>query len=227
MNHPIIVNLNSNAKIQYHFENIHDRTPSAVAHVQQVHSARVIQLTSSAQIISAEEADGILSDLSNYPIGVKTADCIPILGAALIPGSPRAIITALHAGRKGVLSRIASTCLDQAKTHWGTSAHDWSFWIGPAICGEHYELPNEIVELFFTTLPHLPQDSLRKACYPCGKTGFQGINLREVLRLDLLSLGVQESNISLSSDCTIEGPYHSYRRDKTKLRQWSWIEVVS
>jgi YfiH family protein len=83
------------------------------------------------------EVDAAVTTLSDRPLVVQVADCVPVLLAG-----PRAI-GAAHAGRRGVHAGVVQTAVS-AMAAAGDAPSALSAAIGPAIGGCCYEVPAEI-----------------------------------------------------------------------------------
>jgi polyphenol oxidase len=111
--------------------------------VKQVHGNKILEVTSNnINYQTNVEADGLLVKYQNFKskkqlpaIAIKTADCLPILvigkhGYAL-----------LHAGWKGIQQEIINQPIIQSIT-------PITFFIGPHICSECYEVSPEFINEF-------------------------------------------------------------------------------
>ncbi len=99
-------------------ENLHlfgqalDIPPESIISRHQVHSARVVYADKSMCgegyfKDTTEECDGYVTDVPGIALGVKTADCVPILFCDFDAG----VIGAVHAGWRGTASGIAAECV--------------------------------------------------------------------------------------------------------------------
>lgn len=79
------------------------------------------------------EADVVLG--TDRAVGVLVADCVPVLLAA--PG----IVAAVHAGRRGLLAGVVQAALQAIARRGAPATHAA---IGPAICGNCYEVPEAL-----------------------------------------------------------------------------------
>ena len=73
-----------------------------VVQVKQVHGARAV-LASEA---TGQEADAVVGRAGGVAVGVRVADCVPVLVVDEVSGG----VAAIHAGWRGTLARIAGTC---------------------------------------------------------------------------------------------------------------------
>ncbi len=112
-----------------------------LATMQQVHSNKVATITSSIE--DAEGVDGIVTKQTNLALGVKTADCAPVL----FHDDKNHIIGACHAGWRGAFSGIISNTIS-AMIELGADASEISAMVGPCIAQKSYEVDSN----FFKTL---------------------------------------------------------------------------
>lgn len=90
------------------------------------------------------EGDALITGEAHTLIGVKTADCLPILIA-----DPKSKVTAVvHAGWRGTLQRIAEKTVGDLKEKFGVKPKDLVAALGPSACGECYEVGPEVVDAF-------------------------------------------------------------------------------
>lgn len=90
------------------------------------------------------ETDALVTGDRRLPIGVLTADCLPVLLVA--PG--KRAVAAIHAGWRGVHQHIINHALDKMSAHFGAEAHDLTVVLGPAIRACCYEVGEEFQERF-------------------------------------------------------------------------------
>lgn len=89
------------------------------------------------------EADGQVSAHSGIALGVFAADCLPVLMADPQTG----VIAAAHAGRKGLMSGIINSTVEMMERK-GADPSRIIATLGPAICGDCYEVGSEIADEF-------------------------------------------------------------------------------
>lgn len=125
--------------------------------VKQVHGTQLIELDARFEIpqeagpVCIGEADGIIVHQSPLDdecsgrtggagmtaIGVKTADCMPIL----ISGSTSSAV--VHAGWRGLAAGVVERALALMRADAAEPVH---LLVGPCAGGEHYEVGKEVVE---------------------------------------------------------------------------------
>lgn len=108
-----------------------------------------------------EGVDGLLTDLPNLALGVKTADCMPIF---VVDPSKRTV-GLFHAGWKGVEAGMPKAAVEAFTAH-GSNQRDLLVAIGPSIRSCHYRrsLQDEAVEQLLTA--GVPREHI-DATAPC------------------------------------------------------------
>lgn len=146
-------------------------------------------------------ADAVVTRSKNTVIGVRTADCVPLL---LYDVSKRAIAS-VHAGWKGTAKGITIKTVNIFVREFGSSFNDIKIMIGPSIRGCCYEVGKEVrSELMRTKGVTIPDDALLNP---------RCVDLPRLNIMQALSLGVPERNIWDAKECTRCQPekFFSYR----------------
>lgn len=110
----------------------------STAYLHQVHSATVVHAEGLEWGQRGPEqppaADGMISYGGTTPLAIMVADCLPVV---FVSDHDTAVA---HAGRVGLAAGILENTVDRLG---GDAAHITA-WIGPAICGRCYEVPEEM-----------------------------------------------------------------------------------
>lgn len=165
--------------------------------VSQVHGNHVLETNKSFKN-NNQEADGLYCLTHEFtPMAIKTADCLPICvcgekGVAL-----------LHAGWRGVASNIFS--LENLK-----AIVPFYFFIGPAIAIENYEVQPDFKE-HFSALDHCFTKRGQRIYFDL-KGAAESLILHQ-----FPSAQIEKSPMDTYSTPEL----HSFRLDKTKLRNWN------
>lgn len=191
--------------------------------LHQIHQCGVVE-ASDAVI----EADGLWTTSPGVRIGVRVADCVPILLAGLLPAA-RPWVAALHAGWRGATGHGDATpgsggILRRAIARYcslGGMPKDLVWALGPAILACHFEVGAEVIEA--ARLDPAWQDGLRSL----GPAGRPHLDLHGFLRAQALDLGLDPQRDGSVPICTVCRPdlLFSYRRGEVSDRQWGWIEI--
>ena len=152
------------------------------------------------------EADIIISDDPFVAIGVRVADCAPIL----LVDRARQAVGAIHAGWRGAAAGAAAAGIRAMQAAFGTSPADVVAAIGPCLGGCCGEMGPEVVELFRAT-GHTDVDRW----FMTGSTARPYLDLELANRDQLRAAGVPAHHIYASGLCTKTHhvALHSYRAD--------------
>lgn len=182
----------------------------------QVHGCRVVSASDAVQ-----EGDGVWTTKPGLRIGVRVADCVPILLAGFVVGEPW--IAALHAGWRGAVAGILRSGIELFRAQGGElSSLVWSF--GPCIQLCHFEVGGEVIEV-------ARQDSAwYEGLVSYDSTGTAGkphLDLHGLLRAQALDMGLNPANEGSVPICTVcnSDLLWSYRRGDLSERQWGWISI--
>lgn len=181
--------------------------------LRQIHSALIVEATEQTGYIG--EGDALITRRPGLLIGVRTADCVPIL----LVDSKKRVVAAVHAGWRGSAKQIVVSSITELQSRYGTSPSDLFAAIGPAIGPCCYEVGPDVARQFVTWWPEL-QETLTP----------QKIDLPETNRRQLMTAGVPEAQIDCGAPCTACTPsfLHSYRRDKEAAgRMIAAIGIIS
>lgn len=182
---------------------------------RQTHTANVA-VVEDGPIGIFPETDALITRRTDIAVGIRTADCVPIV---LNAGDIHAI-AAVHAGWKGTIARIAEVTVNRLIAMGADPAKIYAA-MGPCICGKCYEVSRELAETF-------------------AKAGFAEsiqdlddahaiLNLPDVNRRILEQSGLKPENIALPTACTKETPiYPSWRRSPgTSDRLITLLRIVN
>ena len=91
-----------------------------------------------------EGYDAFICALPGVAVGVRTADCVPVL----IYDPVRRVVAAVHAGWKGTVLKIVEKAIAQMESGFGCRPGDLRAVIGPAIGPDSFQVGPEVVEKF-------------------------------------------------------------------------------
>jgi YfiH family protein len=152
------------------------------------------------------EADAIVSGDPDYPVGIVTADCVPVLACT----SGGRFVVAIHAGWRGLAAGVVERGVRALTERSGTDLPVTAV-VGPCIGPCCYEVDEPVLSALrprFST-------ELDAALEP-SKPGHWMLDLGRLVELDLARAGVPASSRACIPDaCTFCNPqrFHSYRRD--------------
>jgi YfiH family protein len=153
-----------------------------------------------------ERCDALATNLKGVLLGVKTADCVPII----IGDAKSGACAAVHAGWRGTLAEIVKGALATLRKEFDTDPRDVRAALGPAALGCCYEVGAEVVEPFRAKFSDA--DSLFKPT----TAGHALVDLHEANRRQLVESGVAAERIHALPLCTMCRPdlFFSYRQDR-------------
>lgn len=162
--------------------------------------------------------DGLWTSTPGEGIGVRVADCAPILLAGLAADEPW--VAALHAGWRGAVGGILRRGVAMFERAGGDPAGlAWA--LGPAIRRCHFEVGAEVIET-----------ARRDAawCEDLANAGALGkfqFDLHGFLRAQALDLGLDPAKDGSILRCTRCEPdtFFSYRGGDIEGRQWGWVRI--
>lgn len=180
-----------------------------IATVKQIHSADVID----AAGVTGERgsADALVSGAPGLALGIRTADCLPIL---LADPEHRAV-AAVHAGWRGTAAGIVEQTISRLQELYGTNPDQLRAAIGPGIGKCCFEVGPEVAHQFSRWHPELAETQTRHQ-----------LDLVDINHRQLERAGVKSENISGSGLCTMDRTdiLYSFRREKEKAgRNLTWI----
>jgi YfiH family protein len=155
--------------------------------------------------VQAPVADALITANPEIALVVMVADCIPLLLRS------ENLVAAVHVGRAGLMNSIALKTVAMM-TALGAKQIEGS--IGPAICGNCYEVPQELQDEVIAIHP-LARSKTR--------TGTPALDLPKALIAALAEVDVP---VGISAGCTLEDEnYFSYRRNQITGRQAGVIKL--
>jgi polyphenol oxidase len=151
----------------------------------QVHGTRAVVVDRRDVVsVAKEEADALIATEANSAVGVRIADCVPIL----LADSKTGAVAAVHAGWRGLVAGVIESALD-------AHAFDLAA-IGPCIGVCCFEIGEDVARKL---APHVK--------------GTHG-DLRAAARARLVARNMQNAHIDDVAGCTMcDETFHSHRRD--------------
>ena len=151
--------------------------------------------------------DALTTRAARILLGVKTADCVPVIVSDARTGA----CAAIHAGWRGTLAEIIPRTLERMKIEYGTRAEDVRAAIGPAALGCCYEVGGEVIEAFSRKFPDA------EALLTRTREHHARIDLQRANREQLIRANVAAARIHAAPLCTMcrTDLFFSYRREKS------------
>jgi polyphenol oxidase len=150
-------------------------------------------------------ADALLTQMPGKPIGIFTADCLPIL----IYDPRLKVIGAIHAGRMGSAQSIILKVVREMSRKYGSRPAELVAGIGPAIGGCCYEVGENCIQPFKELFPD------EKSLFRPSLTGNYFLDLVAVNKVGGEKAGLLPENIFSMNLCTFcsTRDLFSYRRE--------------
>jgi YfiH family protein len=158
------------------------------------------------------EYDAMITDAPDMILGIKTADCIPIL----IVDRKKKVVAAIHAGRQGTSLHITKKVLRKMEEKFNCLPGELLISLGPSIGPCCYEID----EKFFR--PEWEPFSAPK------ESGRWMVDLSEINIAQMKEEGIKENQISridLCTSCHCD-LFFSYRKEGQTGRQLSFIGIT-
>lgn len=173
------------------------------AFATQVHGDRIINVAANASY-NQGSADALITGLKNQPVGVFSADCLPLLIFN------QDSCAAVHAGWRGTRLDIARKTVETFSHKYGQPADLLTACIGPCIGQCCLEMGDEVYEEFVTADSEYAQFFERREKWH--------LNLRGLNRFQLLRAGVRSEKIIDKEDCTFckKKEFFSFRRQRQR-----------
>lgn len=184
--------------------------PDRLVWMEQVHG-RNAEIVEGPRAEAVEATDAIVTAEPNLALVALCADCVPVLLADPEAG----VVGAVHAGRVGARVGVVPAALD-AMEKAGASTDRIEVLLGPAVCGECYEVP---AAMQADVEAHLPGSATKT------RKGTPGLDIRAGLWQQLADAGV--AKIGIDPRCTVEDKtLFSHRREGTtgRLAALTWLD---
>jgi hypothetical protein len=179
--------------------------------LHQIHSdvVRIFDAPPSKQC----KGDALATSRKGLLLGVRTADCSPVL----VVDPKKRVVAAIHAGWRGTLARIVAKTIGQMQMEFGSEPKDLLAAIGPTIGGCCYEVGTEVAVDFSAKFSNASEffDELRTGDEPnplqwlnMMPPGHQPppkkvlLDLKKANKAQLVEAGLREKNIFVSVLCT-------------------------
>lgn len=196
--------------------------PSCVGTLRQRHSATVLEWEEADAVPGGEgkrEGDALWTAVRGTGVGVRTADCVPVL--IVLPQVP--MCAAVHAGWRGLAAGVVGETVRQLRGHFGfATTRGLVASAGPSARGCCYEIGREVADLL------RPLPGGERFLSKQRSSGKWKADLTSLALEGLAAAGVPPENLEATGPCTICSPlFHSYRREKSLTgRQLSFIYIT-
>lgn len=179
--------------------------PARLYEVHQVHGRAVetVDATVLPATYRAREADALVSCTPGCAVGIRVADCVPILLADPKSGA----VSAVHAGWRGMVDGVVEAAVATLAQRAATPRSALVAAVFPCIGAEAFEVGDDVAEAIVRAVasPTVRRDDAGRA----------RIDLALAARLQLARAGLVASAIDHVAGCTFTEPqrFFSHRRD--------------
>lgn len=175
--------------------------------VHQVHGRDVhrVRAADDAVQLRTVSGDGLVGE-PGAAVGVRTADCVPVLLA-----DPKTrCVAALHAGWRGTVLGVVPAGLDRLREVSGAASEQLLAAIFPHIGPCCFEVSDDVAESLAGVVPRSAAEVVRRAA---GRKPH--VELSAIVHLQLTAAGIPAPNIDRIAGCTRcdAERFFSYRRD--------------
>ena len=171
-----------------------------MVYMEQIHSAN-IKIVTNSFVSKIRGCDGIITDKIKIPLMTMAADCAPVL----VYDKGKKIIAALHSGRVGTFKGVISAAIYKMRINFGSLQEDIVVHVGPSIAKCCYEIDESIANF---TIKNFGSK------YISSKNNKYFLDIKSIIKEQLISLKLLEKNIRISDICTsCDKNCFSYRRD--------------
>lgn len=152
------------------------------------------------------EFDALISNLEKILVGVKTADCVPIL----IGNVKTKSFAAIHAGWRGTADSMVVKAIEKMREFYGGDAKDLICAVGAAATGKNYEVGQDVIDAFAERF------STGGKLFTPTREGHALVDLHRANKEQMESVGVKPENIFTAPFCTMERTdlFFSYRVER-------------
>ena len=154
------------------------------------------------------DTDGLITDVPGIILVTYHADCTPLY---FVDPVHRAIGLS-HSGWKGTAGRMGQKTLEAMNRAFGTRPEDCICGIGPSICGDCYEIGEDVAQIFRDSFADT--DLLQKQILRAKGNGKYLLNLWQANRMILENAGVPSAQISVTDICTCCNPEYLFSHRK-------------
>lgn len=187
---------------------------------ENIHGKTVAVVDDSAKGTFITGADGLITTTQGLSLLAAVADCLPLYFYDPKWNS----IGLAHAGWRGVYANIAAEMIDQLVTRFHSQPADILVGIGVGIGACHFTVKPDVAEKFagYAAAHQEYEEYIRPDA-----DGLIHVDLKGIVRAQLLAKGILASHIETHPDCTYceSENYFSRRRDAPALE--AMISVIS
>jgi len=183
--------------------------------LKQIHSNKIIILKKTKSLYGVK-ADGIITNVKNFPVAVKVADCI----GSIIIDNEKKVVAAIHSGWRGVVLKIISKAVGMMKKYFGSRPEKLKVITSPSIGPCCYEIGHDLYK-------KLKKQRVFSNIFN-KRTGKVYMDLQKANKNLLISAGVKGKNIFINPLCTKcnNDIFFSYRAEGKKAGRMYVVGMI-
>lgn len=136
-----------------------------------------------------ESVDALITDKKGIPLVTLFADCVPLFFLDKRLG----VIALAHSGWKGTVKRIGQKTAEKMKKDYGSRAEDILAAIGPSIQECHFEVGDEVAEIFIKAFGSDTAVKYGERYH---------VNMQRAIEKQLMESGIPRENVDNCGICT-------------------------
>lgn len=165
------------------------------------------------------DVDGLITDIPGITLVTFFADCVP----QYFLDPVHKAIGLSHSGWRGTVKRMGQVTVDAMKEAFGTRPEDIIACIGPSICGDCYEVGEEVADEFADAFHEKYHDVilLKK------QNGKYQLDLWKANEIVLKEAGIKGDNLAVTNICTYCNPQLLFSHRRTAERRGNLCAFLS
>jgi len=165
------------------------------------------------------DVDGLITDIPGITLVTFFADCVPLYFLDPVHKA----IGLSHSGWRGTVKRMGQVTVDAMKEAFGTRPEDIIACIGPSICGDCYEVGEEVADEFADAFYEKYHDVilLKK------QNGKYQLDLWKANEIVLKEAGIKGDNLAVTNICTYCNPQLLFSHRRTAERRGNLCAFLS
>lgn len=140
------------------------------------------------------DIDGFITNVPGVPLVTYYADCVPLF----FVDTENKAIGLSHSGWRGTVNRMGEKTIKAMESEYGTKPENIVAFIGPSICGECYEIGEDVADYFKNEFSPEEQGLLLKE----QGDGKYLLDLWKTNEIIMKNAGVKPENIDVTDICT-------------------------
>ena len=173
--------------------------------LHQTHSSMVIPVVSGEPFEKTLYGDALVTDRKNIFLGIKTADCAPVL----LADPDNEVIAAAHAGWRGAVGGVLDKTVE-TMVEMGAKRQNILALIGPCIAPQSYDVGEDMKQAF------LKEDAQASSFFVPADAGMYRFDLPGYVLARLERAGVGAAEWCGKDTYALEKEYFSHRRSSQK-----------